>query len=135
MKTLLAKIAINTLSLFLVSLLFSGLRISGGFTNFLIAGALLTLFSTILDPIVKIVTLPFNLLTLGLLSFLTTLAALFVTTLFFSALSVHAFTFDGFSAFGISIGRIHFSSLLSLIVISATIYILNRALAYLFDRR
>lgn len=135
MRALASKIAINSLSLFLVSLLFSGLQISGGFTNFLIAGALLALFSTLLDPVVRIITLPFNLLTLGFLSFLTTLVALFFLGMFFPAVSVQAFTFDGFSAFGISIGKVHFSLLLSFIVVSATIYIVNRGFGYLFDTR
>lgn len=133
MRELLKRVATNALSLFLVSLLFSGLSISDGFINFLIAGSLLAIFSIILDPIVRIVTLPFNLLTLGLLSFLTTLVALFVLTIFYSNVSVHAFTFQGISFFGLSIGKIQFSRLLSFVVISATIYFVNKALAFLFE--
>ena len=129
------RVATNALSLFLVSLLFSGLSITGGFVNFLIAGALLAIFATVLDPIVRIVTLPFNILTLGLLSFLTTLAALFVLTIFYSNVGVHAFTFNGISFLGLSIGKIQLSRLLSFVVISATIYFLNRLLAFVFESR
>ena len=135
MRELLKRVATNALSLFLVSLLFSGLSITGGFVNFLIAGLLIAIFATVLDPIVRIVTLPFNILTLGLLSFLTTLVALFVLTLFYSNVSVNAFTFSGISFLGLSIGKIQFSRLLSFVVISATIYFLNRLIAFLFESR
>ncbi len=135
MRGLVKRVATNALSLFLVSLLFSGLSISGGFINFLIAGALLAVFTTVLDPIVRIVTLPFNILTLGLLSFLTTLVALFALTLFYSNATVHAFTFMGISFLGLSIGKIVFSRFLSFVVISATIYLSDRFLNFLFESR
>ena len=133
MHDLARKIATNALSLFLVSLLFTGLSISGGFMNYLIAGALLAVFSTILDPIVKVVTLPFNILTLGLLSFLTILVALFVLTVFYTSVTVNAFTFNGLSFLGLSIGHINFSRLLSFVVISATIYFANKLIDWLFS--
>lgn len=133
MHELAKKIATNALSLFLVSLLFTGLSISGGFVNYLVAGALLAVFATILDPIVKIVTLPFNILTLGLLSFLTIMVALFILTIFYSPVTVNAFTFSGFSFLGLTIGHINFSRLLSFVVISATIYFTNRLTGWLFS--
>jgi putative membrane protein len=126
------KVVTNSLSLFLVSLLFSGLVVSGGFVNYVIAGALLALLSIIFDPFVKVVTLPFNILTLGLLSFLTILVALFVLTFFYPAIAVNEFTFSGFSFIGLSIGTIHFSRVLSFVVISATIYFSNRLIGWLF---
>lgn len=135
MRGLVSRIAINALSLFLVSLVFSGLRVQGGFTNYLIAGALLTVFSAILDPIIKIITLPFNILTLGLLSFLSTLAALLVLTSVFPKVAVSAFVFTGFSFLGLTIGQIHFSLFLSFVAISATIYFLNKLVAWLFSTR
>ena len=133
MRELIKKVAVNAVSLFLVSLLFSGLQITGVLVNYLIAGALLAIFSTILDPIVKAVTLPFNILTLGLLSFITTMVALFVLTIFYSNVTVNAFTFQGFSFLGLTIGHIAFSRLLSFVVISATIYFLNKFINWLFS--
>ena len=51
MRELGRRIAVNSASLFLVSLLFSGLVIKGVFLNYVIAGALLAVFSVIFDPI------------------------------------------------------------------------------------
>src|SRR3989344_188971 len=101
MKAIVRLIAINSLSIFLVSLFLPGLHVSGGFTSFIIGGVLLTVAATILNPIVKIVTLPFNILTLGFLSFLTTFVALFLITIFYGNIQVSAFTFEGFTFAGI----------------------------------
>ncbi|HVZ11790.1 MAG TPA: phage holin family protein [Patescibacteria group bacterium] len=132
MRQLFSKFALSALSLFLVSLFLSGIKISGGFVNYVIAGALLAVLSTIMDPIVKVITLPFNLLTLGLLSFLTTLVSLFALTILFQNVTVASFTFPGFDLLGITVGHIHFSLFLSFVVISATIYFLDRFLVWLF---
>ena len=134
MRTIARLIAINSLSLFLVSLFLSGLHVSGGFTSFIIGGVLLTIASTIIDPIIKIITLPFNILTLGFLSFLTTLAALFLITIFYGDIRVSAFTFEGFTFAGIVIQKIQLSYLLSFVVISATIYFLSALIEWLFSK-
>lgn len=133
MKAIARLVAINSLSIFLVSLFLPGLDVSGGFTSFIIGGALLTIAATFLDPIIKIITLPFNILTLGFLSFLTTLAALFLITIFYGNITVSAFTFEGFTFAGIVVQKIQLSYLLSFIVISATIYFLGKVLDSLFS--
>lgn len=133
MRQIAKKIVTNALSLFLVSLLFSGLVITGGFINYLIAGALLALFALILDPLVRIITLPFQIITLGLLSFLTIMVALWVLTIFYPPVTVYAFTFPGFSILGLTSGPIHFSRFLSFVLISATIYFANKLIGWLFS--
>jgi putative membrane protein len=135
MRSILRLIAINSLALFLTSLVLTGLTVSGGFTAFVIGGVLITVISTILDPIVKIITLPFNILTLGLLSFLTTTLSLFLITLFYPNIKVSAFAFEGANFLGVSIQRIEFPHILSFVVISATIYILGKLLDSLFSKR
>lgn len=133
MKAIARLIAINALSLFLVSLFLPGLQVTGGFTSFVIGGVLITIVSTILDPIIKIITLPFNIITLGFLSFLTTLSALFIITIFYGNIQILAFTFEGFTFTGVVIQKIQLSRLLSFVVISATIYFLGKFLDSLFS--
>lgn len=134
MKAIARFIAVNSLALFLTSLFLPGLKVSDGFMSFVIGGVLIAVISTILDPIIKILTLPFNILTFGFLSFLTTLAALFLITLFYKSISVTAFAFDGLVFAGIVVQRIQLSYLLSLVVISATIYLLGKLLDSLFSK-
>ncbi len=124
---------INSLSLFIVSIVVSGVTVTGGIAGYIIAGLILFVLSTVLDPIVKVITLPFNVLTLGLLSFLTTLVALFLMSFFYSGLTITGFDFPGFSFLGIHVSRIYFSGVLSYFAISATIYFLTRIINWIFS--
>jgi len=132
MKTLLKNILINTLLLYLISAYVGGISIRGGLDTYIISASILTFMTLFLEPIVKILTIPFTLLTLGLFSFLTTLLALFATSLIYKPLTVGSFTFNGLTFLGLNIEKIFLSTLLSFIVISATIYFLNRFINWLF---
>lgn len=133
MRQILKNVFLNSFSVFIVSVIFSGLKVKGGFDTYIIAGAILAFLSTILDPIVKFLTLPFNILTLGLLSFITTLVALFILTLVFPNIGVTSFTLHAFSFMGVQIKEIYVASFLSFIVISATMYFLNKIINWLFS--
>lgn len=134
MREIVRKIAINSLSLFLVSLVFSGLKVKGGFQGFITGGAILSVLTLALDPIIKIITIPFNVLTLGFLSFLTTLVSLYLMSMFYSGVHLTAFTFEGLSFYGFEIKKIFMSGILLYVVISATIYFLGRALDWLLTK-
>ncbi len=62
---------INALALYVVSAIFPKLIFfsSGGVGDYLIAGAVLGLANAILRPVLLLLTLPFNILTFGLFSF------------------------------------------------------------------
>ena len=134
MREIIRRSCVAALSLFLVSLFLSGLVVRGGFPSFIYAGILLAIFSVILDPVIKVVTLPFNILTLGLLSFLTTFVALFILTLFYHSVSVYPFAINSFSILGLRVGHIAVGGILSYVVISATIYILSKVLDWIFNK-
>jgi putative membrane protein len=65
---LLARLVFNTLALWLVSLLYSGVRFApgAGLADYLVAGATLGLANTLIRPVLLLLALPLNLLTLGL---------------------------------------------------------------------
>ncbi len=62
---------INALALYVVSAIFPNLIFfsSGGAGDYLIAGAVLGLANAVLRPVLLLLTLPFNILTFGLFSF------------------------------------------------------------------
>jgi putative membrane protein len=62
---------INALALYVVSAIFPSLIFfsSGGAGDYLIAGAVLGLANAVLRPVLLLLTLPFNILTFGLFSF------------------------------------------------------------------
>lgn len=62
---LLIKFIFLTIAVFVAAHFISGIHIDG-VTTALVAGAILTLIQVIIKPIVKILTLPFTIITLGL---------------------------------------------------------------------
>lgn len=134
MKQLIKGVLLDTLSLALVSFFLPGLKISGEYINYFYAGTILFVVSIVLGPFIKLITMPFNIMTFGLLSFLSTLASLFVLTSVFKNVQVESFTFNGISFLGLSVNRIFISGFLSFVVISATIYFLSVLIEWLFSK-
>lgn len=74
------RVLVNALALWLVSALFPSLLFfqGGGALDFLIAGAVLGLVNAFLRPVLLVLTLPLNLLTLGLFTFVVNAIVLLV---------------------------------------------------------
>lgn len=68
MRALLARIIINTLALWLVSLLYPGVTFApgAGLLDYLVAGTLWGLVNALLRPVLLFLSLPLNVLSLGL---------------------------------------------------------------------
>ena len=80
MKTLLRYFLINLTSLWITTKLIPGLTYSGGIKSLFIAAFAFMVINFILVPLLKILLLPLNLLTLGLFAWVTNLVALFALT-------------------------------------------------------
>jgi putative membrane protein len=90
MVRLVTKVLITVLALFLVARYVPGIEVSGFYTALIVA-VLLGLINLTLKPILILLTLPINLLTLGLFTFvINALLFWFVSTF------VDGFTVDGF---------------------------------------
>lgn len=68
MRGLLARLLLNTLALWVVSLVYPGVSFAreAGLLDYLVAGAVWGLANALLRPILLFLTLPLNLMTLGL---------------------------------------------------------------------
>jgi hypothetical protein len=73
------------------------------------------------------------LLTFGLFNILIVAFILFLITLIFPLIEVHAFTFSGFDSWGVSVHPFYVSSLLSYCLVSATIYLITKLINWLFN--
>lgn len=133
MKFFLQQFVICLTALFVASSLFSGLVIKGGMTQMLYDSALLVIGFMVVKPIINIIALPFNALTLGVFSIFSTVAVLFLLTLTDKNLSVQPFTFSGLTISGFSIPMFHLNIFLSYLLISVTIQLVYKFLMYLFD--
>ncbi len=134
MKTLLQNTATYAFSIYVTSVIFNGLKVYGGINTLVITGLLLTLIMIIIKPIVSALTIPFNILSLGLLSFLSVAASLFILGFFYHEIKVIPFDFGPYSFFSFQIAKYHLTPILSFLCISATIYVLHRAIFWIYDR-
>ncbi|MCL5970778.1 MAG: phage holin family protein [Patescibacteria group bacterium] len=118
MKTLIRNVTINAVALFATSLVLSGLTIEGTFTTFLTAGIIFYILSIILNPILKLITLPLNVATLGFFSFLINAPIFYLLTIIIPQVRISDFTFQGLTLAGFIIPRIHFNTFFAYIVVS-----------------
>lgn len=129
MKTLFRNIIIYCLALYVLSILIEGVKILGGLQTYVIAGFVLMLLQVVLKPVLNILTLPLNLVTLGLFSVITSGILLYLLTVLVPRVVVQAFEFQGTSIAGFIIPRMHLNSLatllLSAMVLSSIIWFIT----------
>ncbi len=118
MKSLIRNIVINSLSLFILALAIPGFRVSGGVLTYLVGGVALSLLFMIVKPILNIISLPLNLVTLGLFSFVTNAIIFYLLTVFVTSITITAFTFPGFSSAGFIIPKLYINTLFAFILIA-----------------
>ncbi|MEU8222281.1 phage holin family protein [Kribbella sp. NPDC048915] len=121
MKNLIIRLLANAVALAVASWLVSGITLEGATTGkrvltLLIVAAIFGLVNAIVKPVVKLVSLPFLILTLGLLTFVINACMLLLTSWITGKLDVQ-FHVDGFWA-----------ALLGALIISVVGMILNAVL-------
>lgn len=118
MKKLSRNTLFNALSIFLISQLISGMKVYGGFATYLIAGLVLTLLMMLLKPILNLLALPLNIITLGLFSFVINVIIFYILTVLVVGIVVSPFTFPGVSFAGFIIPKIYFNIIFAFVLVS-----------------
>jgi putative membrane protein len=134
MRGILKNTVFNAISLYILSQLVAGVRINGGIGTLLFSGFVLSFLYIVLKPILNIFSLPLNMITLGLFSFLTNAILLYVLTVFVPNVSVSAFTFNGWTYAGFIIPRIEFNTLLAYIVSAAVLALIKNFFDWLIQK-
>ena len=129
MKTLLRNVIIYCLALYLLSVIIGGVEIVGGLPTYIIGGFVLMILQVVLKPILNILTLPLNLVTLGLFSIITSGILLYLLTVLVPRIIIQAYDSPGFSIAGFIIPQMHLNSLatllLSAVVLSSIIWFIT----------
>jgi putative membrane protein len=115
MKALLRNTLFNSFAIFLISQFLSGVQISGGLFTYLLGGLALTLLFVLVKPILNLLALPLNIVTLGMFSFLTNVIIFYLLTVFVTDINITSFTFQGISYAGFIIPKIYFNTLFAFI--------------------
>ena len=84
------RLAINALSLFIVAYLLEGLEVEG-ITAALVAALVLGMVNAVIRPLILLFTLPLNVLTLGLFTFVVNAALLYLVAQVVRGFSVENF--------------------------------------------
>jgi len=119
MKGLVRNTVINGISLAVLDQIIPGVTILGGFKTYVIAGFILSLLLLIIKPILNILSLPLNMVTLGLFSFFTNSIILYLLTVFVTEVTISKFTFNGFTIAGFVIPVMNFNTFYAFILTAA----------------
>lgn len=131
MRALLRSILFYTVALYLVITYIPGIQLKGGVEILLGSGVVLAILVTFVRPAVKIITLPINILTLGIFSGFVNVIILFLLTRFIDQLSIQAWTFSRFEYQGFVIPETHISTFWTYVIVSSIISIITNALNWL----
>jgi putative membrane protein len=132
MRTIIKHFLINTVSLYLVSLAVSGIVFSDGIYSILLAGAVLTVTTMFIRPIINILLLPINLITFGLFRWVGYAVTLYIVTLIVPGFKLLDFAFNGFSSYWFSIPAIFLNGILAFLAFSFIISIVSSVLHWIF---
>lgn len=131
MKSLLRYFLINLVSLWATSEVIKGLYYEGGFRSLLIAAAAFTAINLILIPLLKILLLPLNLLTLGVFAWLTNVLALYALTQVVPEIHLMPYYFPGVKYGGFSIPAVDLTTFWVAVVASLMIGLITHFLNWL----
>jgi putative membrane protein len=118
MKTVLRSIVYNAASIWIVSLLASGIVLEKGYETLLVAAFALGLINLLVKPVINILLLPLNLITLGAFRWLVNVLALYLVTIVVPDFRIVPVHFSGFTYRGIIIPPVSLNLIFSFIVIS-----------------
>lgn len=96
-KKYLKLLLINSASIWLVSRAIAGITLQGGIEALLTAGLALTLVNLAVKPLINLLLLPINLITLGAFRWLVNVLVLWLVTLIVPQFKIVAFMFPGFA--------------------------------------
>lgn len=129
MKNILKSVIINSTAFYIASVVVKGFQFTGGVPTLIIAGLAFTLINALVKPLVSLFLLPFNLITLGLFSWIINVIMLYLLTVAVPEIKITAWQFTGINYQGFIVPSINFSSLQTLIIasflISTTTSVLN----------
>jgi putative membrane protein len=131
MKTLIRNVFIYTYILFVLPKVIPGVHIDGGFVTFLIGGVALTLLFSILRPILNLVSLPVNFISLGLFSLVVNAFLLYILTIFVTDIQIVKFEYPRTEAFGFVMPKISFNTFFAYVYTAFMLLLLDKFIQWL----
>ena len=118
LKNLVKHFVIDTVSLYLASIVVSGIVFENGLATLLLAGLALTLAGAVIKPIINILLLPINLITFGLFRWVAFTITLYLVTVIIPGFKILSFMFLGYKSIWLSIPGFSLYGVMSLVAFS-----------------
>jgi len=131
MKTLLRSFLINAVSLTLTSKLITGFTFTGGFKSLALGAIAFMLINWLLVPLLKILFLPLNLLTVGLFAWLINVLALYALTTLVSDFALLPYRFPGINLNVVTIPAMDLTTFWVAVLASLSIGVITHFLQWL----
>jgi putative membrane protein len=133
MKHIIRVFLFNVFALWLSSQILPTLYIPPGYQTILFAGLTLSMLMLIVKPILKILFIPINILTFGLLSWVINVIVIYLLTIFVPEIAIRLWIFPGAMWAGFVVPSIHFTYVTALIASSLLITIITDVLHYVSE--
>ncbi len=121
-------------SLFVVTQFLSGVQISGGVLTYVFGAVVLAIMFLVVKPVLNILTLPLNIITLGTFSFVVNIIILYLLTLFVPNIKIVPFVFQGFSFAGFIIPRVYLNEVFAFIASGLFLSVIITFLTWLIKK-
>lgn len=135
MKGFVRNVLFNAFSIFLLTQIIGGVKVTGGLPTYIFGGIALTILLVVLKPILNLLSLPLNLVTLGFFSFLTNIIIFYLLTVIVPGISIGAFTFPGFSYSGFVIPSFYFNVLFAFLLVAFLQSLIVSSLSWLVGKQ
>lgn len=124
----------NLATLWLISQMLEGVSFSGGYQTLFLAAVALTLVNFLVKPLIKLLLLPINLLTLGAFRWLVNVIALYLVTLLVPQFEIKSFLFPGFSYQGFVVPSIYLGTFWVYVLVSLFLSLITSFLFWLIKK-
>ena len=134
MKIFFRHILINLLVIYLTDLIYPGFSILHDTKTLLSASVIWLLLNKIVKPIIKLLLLPINLITLNLFSWVISLITLFLLQSIVGGITVSAYSFPGLSTGGFVFPAFYVGIFLSYIIASCFLNLIHNFIIWLIRK-
>ncbi len=133
MKSLIRTLILNIAVIFFAAWILPGLSYSQNLETLIFAAITLALLNIFVRPLLKLLMLPINLLTLGIFSWVVNVFLLYLATRLIPGFAISAFDFGGLDYQGIVLPAMRVTTFASFALSSFLISLLTSFLGWLFD--
>jgi putative membrane protein len=134
MKAILRAVLINLLVIYLVDAVYPGFSILHDIKTLITAAVIWLLLNKIVKPIIKLLLLPINLITLNLFSWVIGLITLFLLPLIVNGISIAPYDFLGVNYQGFSVPPFHLNMFLSFVVASSFLNLFHNIITWIIKK-